>query len=248
MRLTALIALLTATALAGCATRPVNPPLTLADPTTGYRLETRENKVFDDQNIVILAFSGGGTRAAAFSYGVLEFLARTEVKGPRGAPVRLLDEVAVITGVSGGSFTALAYGLYGDKLFTEYETRFLKRNVQGEITKRTLNPLNWPRLWSTGYGRSELASELYDEILFNNATFGDLQRGLGDRHLLGLALHLHPEHVRHHLLGPVGGAPVARGRRIVGRAGRADAGHAQQLRRLVPAHAAGVGHQVHRVR
>ena len=98
MRLTALIALLTVTALAGCATRPVNPPLTLADPTTGYRLETRENKVFDDQNIVILAFSGGGTRAAAFSYGVLEFLARTEVKGPRGAPVRLLDEVDADTG------------------------------------------------------------------------------------------------------------------------------------------------------
>jgi NTE family protein len=179
MRLPALIALLTATALAGCATRPVNPPLTLADPTTGYRLETRENNASDDQNIVILAFSGGGTRAAAFSYGVLEFLARTEVKGKSGTPVRLLDEVAVITGVSGGSFTALAYGLYGEKLFSEYETRFLKRNVQGEITKRTLNPLNWPRLWSTGYGRSELASELYDEILFNNATFGDLQRRKG---------------------------------------------------------------------
>lgn len=28
---------------------------------------------------------------------------------------RLLDEVDIITGVSGGSFTALAYGLYGDK-------------------------------------------------------------------------------------------------------------------------------------
>jgi NTE family protein len=32
--------------------------------------------------------------------------------------------VDVITGVSGGSFTALAYGLYGEKLFDEYEDRF----------------------------------------------------------------------------------------------------------------------------
>jgi len=82
----------------------------------------------------------------------------------------------VITGVSGGSFTALAYGLYGDKLFDEYEARFLKRNVQGELTARTINPLNWSALWSTGWGRSELAAQLYDEILFNGATFADLYR------------------------------------------------------------------------
>ena len=61
----------------------------------------------------------------------LEFLRRTEVVGPKGNKVRLLDAVDMITGVSGGSFTALAYGLYGDRLFSEYEQRLLKRNVQG---------------------------------------------------------------------------------------------------------------------
>ena len=54
----------------------------------------------------------------------------------------------MITGVSGGSFTALAYGLYGDKLFDDYETRFLKRNVQGELTTRFLMPANWGALRS----------------------------------------------------------------------------------------------------
>src|SRR5205807_5198593 len=93
--------------------------------------------------------------------------------------IRLLDEVDVITGVSGGSFTALAYGLYGDKLFDEYEARFLKRNVQGELTVRLLNPLNWGALSSTGWGRSEMAAQLYDEILFNGATFADLYRAGG---------------------------------------------------------------------
>ena len=58
----------------------------------------------------------------------------------------MLDEVDVITGVSGGSFTALAYGLYGEKLFNQYEARFLKRNVQGELMARFLNPLNWGAL------------------------------------------------------------------------------------------------------
>ena len=165
--------------LGGCATRPINPPITQTDPSAGYRWETRQARDRKKENLVILAFSGGGTRAAAFSYGVLEFLKRTEVVGPQGNKVRLLDAVDVITGVSGGSFTALAYGLYGDKLFDDYEQRFLKRDVQGEIIARTLSPSNWGRLGSSGWGRSELAAELYDEILFNGATFGDLDRGKG---------------------------------------------------------------------
>ncbi len=165
--------------LAGCATRSTNPPITQTDPSRGYRFETRQAHAKEKDNVVVLAFSGGGTRAAAFSYGVLEFLRRTEVVGPKGNKVRLLDEVDVITGVSGGSFTALAYGLYGDKLFIEYEQRFLKRDVQGDIIARTLNPIYWPKLGSTGWGRSDLAAQLYDEILFNGATFGDLDRGDG---------------------------------------------------------------------
>src|SRR5947199_2049087 len=165
--------------LGGCATRPVNPPITQADPNTGYTFQTRQKHFKSQENLVVLAFSGGGTRAAAFSYGVLEFLRRTEVVAPNGAKFRLLDSVDVITGVSGGSFTALAYGLYGDKLFTDYEQRFLKRNVQGELIARALNPGYWGDLASTGWGRSELAANYYDEILFNGATFGDLTRVYG---------------------------------------------------------------------
>jgi NTE family protein len=79
----------------------------------------------------------------------------------------------------GGSFTALAYGLYGDKLFDQYEKRFLKRNVQGELIAGLLNPTKWGALSSPGWGRSELAAQVYDEILFHGATFADLDRGRG---------------------------------------------------------------------
>jgi NTE family protein len=48
----------------------------------------------------------------------------------------MLDEVDAITAVSGGSFTALAYGMYGEALFDQYERRYLKRNVQGELIAR----------------------------------------------------------------------------------------------------------------
>ena len=46
----ALVALL---ALGGCATRPVNPPITQADPSTGYRLATRQAHFKDQETFVI---------------------------------------------------------------------------------------------------------------------------------------------------------------------------------------------------
>ena len=169
------IGLLTIVALAGCASRPINEPITQFDPKSGYRpyllIPKRQNN--DPHTLFILSFSGGGTRAAAFSYGVLEELRRTEVVID-GKRRRLIDEVDVVTGVSGGSFTALAYALYGERLFAEYEDRFLKRDVQGALLGRTLNPLNWWKFVGGTAGRSELAAEYYDEIMFAGATFGDL--------------------------------------------------------------------------
>ena len=167
--------LIAATLLCGaCATRPVNPPISQVDPQEGYRFVTRQEHDKDQRNLVVLAFSGGGTRAAAFSYGVLEALRPMGIVGPKGGRIRMLDEIDVVTGVSGGSFTALAYGLYGEKVFDIYETAFLKRNVQGELIRRILSPNNWG-----AWNRSEVAAELYDEILFHGATFADLDRGSG---------------------------------------------------------------------
>ena len=163
-------------ALSACATRPVNPPIDNVPAEKIYSFERKGHQTAPKNTLFALAFSGGGTRAAAFSYGVLEALRKTEFVNAQGQRSRLLDHVDVITGVSGGSFTALAYGLYGDKLFDEYESRFLKRNVQGELIARSFNPLNWGDLASTGWGRSEMAANLYDEILFNGATFADLDR------------------------------------------------------------------------
>jgi NTE family protein len=159
--------------LSDCAVRRVNPPIAKYDPSSLHRVQRQWHRG-DPQDVVVLAFSGGGTRAAAFSYGVLETLRSLELVTNNSRQTRLLDEVDVITGVSGGSFTALAYGLYGDRLFDEYPARFLKRDVQGELTSRIFNPLNWGTFSSTGWGRSEVAAELYDEILFNGATFADL--------------------------------------------------------------------------
>jgi NTE family protein len=167
--------LVAAAVLGGCASRPVNEPITKVDPRSGYRpyLIIPKRKNNDQSTLFILSFSGGGTRASALSYGVLEELRRTDIV-VNGQRRRLIDEVDIITGVSGGSFTALSYALYGERLFSEYEARFLKRDVQGELVGRSLNPFNWWKFIGGSAGRSELAAEYYDEILFEGATFADL--------------------------------------------------------------------------
>jgi NTE family protein len=124
---------------------------------------------------VLLAFSGGGTRASAFAYGALKELAATELTTKKGSRP-LLQEVDAISSVSGGSFTSAYYGLHGEKIFTEFESRFLRRNVEGALFRKLFNPLNWARLLSRAYGRGDLAAAYYDEAIFEGATFADFQR------------------------------------------------------------------------
>jgi NTE family protein len=167
--------------LSGCATTyPANPPLQQVVPGSGYEYNNvRKESGKGNEVLVLLAFSGGGTRAAAFSYGVLKELHGTEITA-QGHTFRLSDEVDGITGVSGGSFTAAYFGLFGDRIFEDYERVFLRRDVQGELTRQVMyNPANWFRLLSPTYTRADLATELYDETIFEHGTFGDMQRSGG---------------------------------------------------------------------
>ncbi len=118
---------------------------------------------------LVLAFSGGGTRAAALSYGVLQALRATRVRID-GAPARLLDQVDLISSVSGGSFTAAYYGLYRDGIFDDFEDKFLRRNVASELLRGLFNPSRW----FSDRGRTEMAIDLYDDTVFDDATFADL--------------------------------------------------------------------------
>lgn len=153
---------------------PVNAPLEKFDPGYGYIAQNLGPVGHSEELLMILSFSGGGTRAAAFSYGILEELRGTEIPFD-GRKRRLLDEVDMISGVSGGSFTAGYFGLFGDRIFEDYETRFLKKNVQGDLTSGVFfNPVNWVRLSSPYYDRSDLAADYYDKNVFDGKTFGDM--------------------------------------------------------------------------
>jgi NTE family protein len=166
----------------GCVHAPLNKILAEDAVPKQIRFVPRPSGNPSEDVAVILFFSGGGTRAAAFSYGVLKELSRTTVSSAE-APHRLLDDVEAIAGVSGGSFTAAYYCLYHDRIFQDYESRFLKRDVQGALALRLLNPGVWPKLLSPYYGRSDLAAEYYDRNIFDGATFGDLLKAGGRPYL-----------------------------------------------------------------
>jgi NTE family protein len=165
--------------ISGCATYQPNPRLEETEDLYSMIQTTLTDNERSDELFFVLTFSGGGTRAAAMSYGILEALAKVEI--PQTEQTKsdnsghtLLDEVDMISSVSGGSFTAAYYGLHGKKAFEDYPERFLYQNVQSALLWRVLNPFLWPKLLSAGYNRSIMAADYYDKILFDGKSMGDM--------------------------------------------------------------------------
>jgi NTE family protein len=163
-------------ALAGCVARaPLNARLEARPAGHAGSAPDLSSPGGSSDLLLVLAFSGGGTRAAALAYGALEALDDVELPGGR----TLLDEVDTISGVSGGSFTAAYYGLRGRAIFEEFESRFLRRRVDLHLAARLLFPINWLRLASPRFARGDVAAEWFDRHVFDRATFADLREGPG---------------------------------------------------------------------
>lgn len=160
---------------AGCLfPETVNKPLRSPEPHGGYRFENLEPGPHNsDETFVCLTLSGGGTRAAAFAYGVMQGLREVPAPGDRGGS--MLDEVDVISSVSGGSFAAMGYVAWGDDFFNgKFRRQFLDLNLPAEIVRVMLNPINALRLPSVMLDRTDVAAKYYDKRIFDGYTYGDL--------------------------------------------------------------------------
>src|SRR5690606_36461841 len=129
----------------------------------------------DGGAVIGLAFSGGGTRAAAFAQGVLEEMKKTPPG--RGRAGSLLDRVAVVSGVSGGSIIAAYYGLKGPAATDDFRQRFLAQDVMAQLNTR-ISLVNLNRALGGGANTDERMRDWLNANLYDNATLGDvLARG-----------------------------------------------------------------------
>jgi NTE family protein len=170
------LAFLLVLALCACAHYPRNAALSSIDRSAGYRfsnLGPLGNN--SDDLFVILTFSGGGTRAMAMSYGVMEKLKETRISW-HGSERSLLNEVDIISSVSGGSITAAYYGLYGDRLFQDFSEKILYRNIKEDLLKQVFSLRGWFRILSPDFSRTDLMDEYYDREFFHGATFDDMRK------------------------------------------------------------------------
>lgn len=159
--------------LAACASEAVNLPINGPLSDLSQRGNWTLGDPVHDETYVGLAFSGGGMRAAAFTYGVLQELDVHRVQTPAG-PRPMTDAISLIGGVSGGSVTAAYFGLKGREGLPEFRRRFLERNAEeGFDTQVSLG--NVVKVLTAGglNDRSRFPRWL-DDNLFEGATYADL--------------------------------------------------------------------------
>ncbi len=169
--LSALVLVLAAAVLAGCASvKPwINEPLPPEDQNRPVRKTERDPSI-----LVAITLSGGGARAAAFGFGVLTAMQATRYQW-NGEETTLLDATDVVSGVSGGSIVAAYLAAHGIEGLPRFEQEFLRDNFQNSLITQALRPGNLLDLTSPWLGRSHLLARRLDE-LYKGMTFGDVAR------------------------------------------------------------------------
>lgn len=122
-------------------------------PSTRATLHLGEKELADGR-FVGLAISGGGSRAAVFGGAVLKELER----------IGVLQQVDVISAVSGGALPAAYYALdgYGTIDFSNGFMEQMGRDFQNEVRARWLSPGKVLKYWFTSSTKSDTVVEILD--------------------------------------------------------------------------------------
>ncbi|MBK9080968.1 MAG: patatin-like phospholipase family protein [Rhizobiales bacterium] len=171
--LAALAPVALAAALSGCMmidNAPINAPIEseLANTTTDVVSPEAGDM------LVGVTFSGGGTRAAAFSFGVLQGFADSNIELGGGKTANLLDRVDFVSGVSGGSVMAAYYGLKGRAALADFRERFLIRNAEESMYSSAASPVALMRALSGGANDRSNLPQWLDKNLFEGATYAQI--------------------------------------------------------------------------
>ena len=140
----------------------------------------------DPDTLMILAFSGGGSRAAYWSASVM-----FELEKVFAPEVNLLAEVDAISSVSGGSLPAAYYGITRDKgdqelpnygrIWTEKD---VKRLMSTDFMSKWIANWFWPdniaKFWLTAFDRTDIMAETFANILYDKTRDGGEDLLMGD--------------------------------------------------------------------
>jgi NTE family protein len=152
--------------VSACATAPVAP---INAPLGGLRTDIEGRAPVGD-DLIVLALSGGGARAASFHLGVLQALRDTP--GRDGRP--LSEHIAFITAVSGGSVLAAYYGLHGDAGLDTFDAAYLGREWR---VRGPSSPFGIAGALRGGMnGPQQLRSWLAENV-YGDRTMGDMRAG-----------------------------------------------------------------------
>jgi NTE family protein len=150
---------------------PINEPVRAAMWALPEAAVPRRDIVAD--SIVALTFSGGGIRAAAFSFGVLQALEAAKTPGGKGD---LFDDVTFISSVSGGSLTAAYIGLHGRDGLATFRQQVLEQDIERGMRTTAFSPENLIRAFLGGINDRRHLSDWLDKNAFKGAKFADLYR------------------------------------------------------------------------
>lgn len=149
-----------------CATTPAAP---INAPLGGLGADVEGRAPVGD-DLIVLALSGGGARAASFHLGVLQALRDTP--GRDGRP--LSEHIALITSVSGGSVLAAYYGLHGDAGLDTFDAAYLGRDWR---VRGPSSPFGIAGALRGGMNGPQQLRAWLAENIYGGATMGDMRAG-----------------------------------------------------------------------
>ena len=140
---------------AGCAgTHFENTPLHAGEANPDRR---NIDPATPDRPVILMTFSGGGSRTAALAEAVLREMAATSYPAADGRHV-LSEDVKLISSVSGGSVTSAWFGLHRgpghpDGDLDGLRNDFLTRDNMAALELDAVNPITWLGLVTGNFTR-----------------------------------------------------------------------------------------------
>jgi NTE family protein len=131
-----------------------------------------------DRPVILMTFSGGGSRAAALAEAVLGEMAQTGYTSVDGRHV-LSEDVKLISSVSGGSVTAAWFGLHRapghwDGDLDALRRDFLTQDNMAALELDAVNPITWFGLATGQITRVEAEEALFNQRLYHDVTLAAL--------------------------------------------------------------------------